>query len=79
MDSLDDMPVTKLAQLESAQLRRRLVETDRRSGAYVERDGRTLVSFCCNDYLNLGHDPRVIAAAREALERAGGALGHQGL
>ena len=33
--------------------------------------GRELVNFAANDYLNLAHDPRVVAAAREALERGG--------
>ena len=31
--------------------------------------GKEFVSFSCNDYLGLTHHPRVIAAAREALER----------
>jgi 8-amino-7-oxononanoate synthase len=34
-------------------------------------DGQRLRNFAANDYLNLAHDPRVIAAAREALEAAG--------
>jgi len=75
MISLDDMARAKLADLERRRLRRRFAETDRRAGAYVERGGRTLISFCCNDYLNLGHDPRVIKAAQQALEVAGAGSG----
>jgi len=75
MSSLDDMASAKLEALESRKLRRRLIKTDRRAGAYVERNGRTLVSFCCNDYLNMGHDPRVIAAAKAALDASGATSG----
>ena len=35
------------------------------------RNGRRLLSFCCNDYLNLTHHPAVKEAAIEALERYG--------
>jgi 8-amino-7-oxononanoate synthase len=34
-------------------------------------DDRELLNFACNDYLDLAHDPRVVAAARDALDRAG--------
>ncbi|MAN61819.1 MAG: 8-amino-7-oxononanoate synthase [Parvibaculum sp.] len=75
MSSLDDMALRKLAELEAGNLRRRLKETDRNAGAYVERDGRTLISFCCNDYLNLAHDPRVLKAAKRALDERGASSG----
>lgn len=75
MGSLNDMALRKLAELEAGNLRRRLKETDRKAGAYVERDGRTLISFCCNDYLNLAHDPRVITAAKSALDEWGASAG----
>ncbi|HBM87759.1 MAG: 8-amino-7-oxononanoate synthase [Parvibaculaceae bacterium] len=75
MSSLDDMALRKLAELEAGNLRRRLKETDRNAGAYVVRDGRTLISFCCNDYLNLAHDPRVIEAAKHALDERGASSG----
>lgn len=75
MSSLDDMALRKLAELEAGNLRRRLKETDRNAGAYVVRDGRTLISFCCNDYLNLAHDPRVIKAAKHALDERGASSG----
>ncbi len=69
--SLDGFAAAKLARLEAQRLRRRLVETDRHGEVAVRRNGRELISFCCNDYLNLSHHPRVIAAALAATERYG--------
>lgn len=69
--SLDGFAAAKLASLEAQRLRRRLVETDRHGEVAVRRNGRELISFCCNDYLNLSHHPRVIAAALAATERYG--------
>ena len=74
-DSLDAFAEEKLAGLEAAALRRRLAVTARGPGAAAERGGRGLVSFSCNDYLGLAHDPRVIAAATEALARYGAGAG----
>ena len=37
----------------------------------VERDGRRLLHFCGNNYLALAAEPRVIAAAKAALDRHG--------
>lgn len=71
MNSLDAMAAGKLAELDSKSLRRRLQVSPREDGILIERGGRKLVSFCCNDYLNLSQDPRVIAAARDATERWG--------
>jgi len=69
--SLDAFAASKLTQLEARNLRRQLVETDRREQAYAMRDGRQLISFCCNDYLNLSQHPRVKAAAMAAIETYG--------
>lgn len=69
--SLDTFVQGKLDALEAQSLRRRLVETDRFNDVEVRRNGRTLISFCCNDYLNLSHHPAVIAAANEATTRYG--------
>jgi 8-amino-7-oxononanoate synthase len=70
MRSLDEFAGEKLAALERAQLRR-LPAITARAGIWVERDGRRLLSFSCNDYLNLSQHPLVIAAAIEATKRYG--------
>jgi len=74
MRSLDDYASRKLAALDNARLRRTPVVTAR-DGIYVERAGRRLISFSCNDYLNLSRHPTVIKAAVEAAERYGAGAG----
>ena len=66
MDSLTDFASAKLDGLEAQSLRRRLSPTRRLDGLWVERDGRRLMSFSCNDYLNLSHHPAVKQAAADA-------------
>ncbi|MDR3512076.1 MAG: 8-amino-7-oxononanoate synthase [Caulobacteraceae bacterium] len=74
MDSLTDFASGKLQALEAQSLRRRLAPTRRLDGLWVERGGRRLLSFSCNDYLNLSHHPAVKRAAAEAaLEYGAGA------
>ena len=75
MHSLDEFARTKLAALAAKSLRRELVATDRISATEVIRHGRRLVSFSCNDYLGLAHDPRIKAAAAEAVARYGAGAG----
>src|SRR5271165_4754013 len=70
MRSLDEFAGEKLASLEQLNLRRTPAVTAR-AGIWVERDGRRLLSFSCNDYLNLSQHPDVIAAAVEATKRYG--------
>jgi 8-amino-7-oxononanoate synthase len=70
MRSLDEFAGEKLAALEEAQLRR-TPATTARAGVWAERDGRRLLSFSCNDYLNLSQHPDVVAAAIEATARYG--------
>jgi 8-amino-7-oxononanoate synthase len=70
MDSLDQFAAAKLAALDRGGLRRALVSTAR-DALYVERNGRRLLSFSCNDYLNLTQHPAIKAAAIAATERYG--------
>jgi len=75
MSSLDDFATAKLAELEAGHLRRTLAETVREDGIWVERGGRRMLSFSCNDYLNLTHHPDVKRAAEEAVQRWGAGAG----
>jgi len=70
-NSLTAFAETKLASLEAQSLRRTLKPTHRLDGLWVERNGRRLLSFSCNDYLNLSHHPAVKAAAVAAIETHG--------
>jgi 8-amino-7-oxononanoate synthase len=75
MRSLDEFATTKLAELERNSLRRELVETIRVTGIWTLRNDRRLLSFCCNDYLNLTHHPTVVEAASQALRLYGTGAG----
>ena len=71
MDSLDAFSRQKLAELDRHALRRSVAETERLDGVWVERDGRRLLSFSCNDYLGLTQHPALKAAAIAAIEKYG--------
>jgi 8-amino-7-oxononanoate synthase len=71
MSSLDEFARRKLDTLEQSHLRRSLVPTGRSEGLWVERNGRKLLSFSCNDYLGLSHHPALKAAAVAAIDRHG--------
>jgi len=75
LPSLDRFAADKLASLEAKQLRRRLVETERADGISVIRNGKRLLSFSCNDYLNLSQHPEVKDAAIAAISRYGAGAG----
>ena len=67
MRSLDVYAQGRLDALADKDLLRTTVETARGGAAAVRRGGRTLISFSCNDYFGLARDPRVLAAAHQAL------------
>jgi 8-amino-7-oxononanoate synthase len=71
LSSLDAFASEKLASLRQRSLLRTLVETTRTDDIWAVRDGRRLLSFSCNDYLNLSHHPAIKAAAKAAIERYG--------
>ena len=75
MPSLNEFASRKLAELETRGQRRELVDTGRGMAGRATRDGRDVISFCCNDYLNLSQHPQVKAAAAEALETYGASTG----
>ncbi|MGA3302822.1 MAG: 8-amino-7-oxononanoate synthase [Methylovirgula sp.] len=79
MNSLDAFANAKLSDLERGALRRHITETRRElwpdEGPIVFRNGRKLVSFSCNDYLNLSQHPAVKAAAVAAIEAYGTGAG----
>ncbi|ACB94464.1 aminotransferase class I/II-fold pyridoxal phosphate-dependent enzyme [Beijerinckia indica] len=71
MNSLDAFAAAKLADLEERGLRRTLRENWREDGLWISVDGQKLLSFSCNDYLNLTHHPALKAAAIRAIETYG--------
>ncbi|CAN7478533.1 8-amino-7-oxononanoate synthase [Phenylobacterium sp. LjRoot225] len=74
-DTLTAFAQGKIDQLAAASLLRTIQPTRRMAGVLVERGGRTLVSFSCNDYLGLSHHPEVKAAAMAAVETYGTGAG----
>ncbi len=75
MQTLDHFAAEKLHALEAQQLRRTLSETARTDGVWMERNGRRLLSFSCNDYLNLSQHQAVCEAAIAALRQYGAGAG----
>jgi 8-amino-7-oxononanoate synthase len=71
MRSLDEFATAKLESLGAKALRRTLATTAADEGCWVECDGRRLLSFASNDYLNLTTHPAIKAAAADALARYG--------
>jgi 8-amino-7-oxononanoate synthase len=75
MQSLDAFARERLAALDARNLRRTLVDTAREDSIWVKRNGRRLLSFSCNDYLNLTQHPKVKEAAIAAIREFGAGSG----
>jgi len=71
MPSLDDFAEAKLSDLAGRGQRRELSDTARGPAGIARRAARDVISFCCNDYLNLSQHPKVKAAAVAAVETFG--------
>jgi len=74
-DTLTAYAQAKIDQLAASSLLRTLQPTWRTDGVFVERGGRRLISFSCNDYLGLSHHPEVKAAAVRAIATYGTGAG----
>jgi len=74
-DTLTLFAQAKIDGLAARSLARAPRPTFRRDGVWVERDGRRMISFSCNDYLGLSHHPAVKAAAAAAIELYGAGAG----
>lgn len=75
MSSLDQFAQGKIDALKGRNLYRAMAETVREDGIWVERDGRRLLSFSCNDYLNFTQHPAIKQAAIAAVEKYGAGSG----
>ena len=68
---LNDLLTTELRDLDEQHLRRVLRSVDGAQGPRIHVDGRDILNFSSNDYLGLAGDPRLAAAARNALDQEG--------
>ena len=68
MHTLDQFAQEKLAALAARGMRRVLAQTRREDGIWVVRDGRRMLSFSCNDYLNFSQHPDIKQAAIAAID-----------
>ncbi len=62
---------TVLAGIEAEGLMKREREITGPQGAWVTMQGRRMLNLCANNYLGLADDPRLVAAARAAMESHG--------
>lgn len=71
MPSLDEFASTKLESLAARGQRRELTDTARKPAGAAVRSSQDVISFCCNDYLNLSQHPAVKKAAQNAVDELG--------
>ncbi len=62
---------TELDGLKEAGLYNRIRTLGSAQGAWLDVDGKHVLNFCSNNYLGLANHPRLVQAAREAMERYG--------
>jgi 8-amino-7-oxononanoate synthase len=69
--SLTERLAEHSAERTRAGLLRRLRTIEHIDGAWVQRDGCRLLSFCSNDYLGLAQHPQLVAALKQAADEDG--------
>ena len=76
LDILSHSPMVKLAKYADEQgIPNRNFCIEQVQGAEIVVEGTTRVNFCSNDYMGLRHHPKVIEAAKAAIDRYGVGLG----
>ncbi|PCI51280.1 MAG: 8-amino-7-oxononanoate synthase [Alphaproteobacteria bacterium] len=75
MTSLDAFAEKKLKPLIEQGLKRHIHVTTRTAKGHALRGERPLISFCCNDYLNFTHHPKITQAAKNAIDQYGAGSG----
>ncbi|MEC7488157.1 MAG: 8-amino-7-oxononanoate synthase [Pseudomonadota bacterium] len=75
VESLDQFAIEKLSYLAERGLQRAVIDSHRTDAVHIQRNGRALISFCCNDYLGLTHHPAVKRAAVNAISKYGTGAG----
>lgn len=71
MNSLTHFCNQELDEIKASSTYRSPVTNKRSDGVYITRNGKKLVSFCCNDYLGLADHPEVLEAAITAIRDYG--------
>jgi glycine C-acetyltransferase len=71
MSTKTDWIQQELAQLKDAGLYNRIRTISSPQGAWLVVDGKRVLNFCSNNYLGMANQPRLIAAAEQALESYG--------
>ena len=66
-----DFLAAELAALRQAGTFNRIRTLGSPQGGWIEADGKRVLDFCSNNYLGLANDPRLIVAAKAALDRFG--------
>src|SRR5437660_6423576 len=75
MTAFEDFLQAELLALHHADLHRSLRRIDSPQGTRIRIDGGEFLNFSSNDYLGLANDPRLKAAAIEAIEKYGAGAG----
>jgi glycine C-acetyltransferase len=71
LDTKLDWIRTEIDNLKEAGLYNRIRTLSSPQGAWLVVDGKRVLNFCSNNYLGLANHPRIVRAAREAVDKLG--------